>query len=345
MAITGNTASEIGDEMQMNSTEVAIDGILSWVGFEDVTEFESATRFFTKEFRYSTDGGGSYSAWLDLTDSGTFPILLDNIESALVEYRYIRAGADADDYLFFYDVTLLAPFYIDFRGIIRKLFERFYPKGRAFKLPFQGIRDQINTALTQSENRAYSDARLSNKLILADNKYFGVEDANIWERRLGIPNGTGLKIEERRQNILRKYAFPGTILARQNWRYVERELQRAGFDVYVHENRFPDGGGGFETKTYQEVVGIADFAVHYMGTEHGNIEFGASNDQRVVNYLDPILDDQFDILGNLERTFFIGGAVVGDYADVPIERQTEFRKLILTLKPVQTVAYLIINYV
>ncbi len=342
--IVGNSAGEVGDIILANSTLVAIDGLLTVTGYEESTVGETATRYFTKEFRYSIDGA-AMGAWLDLTDPANFPIILENIVSISIELKYTRAGADATGWIYYNSARLIAPFYVDRRSTIQKLFERFYPKGWAFKIPFDGIRAKVNEALALSENRAYSDAVLTNSSLLPDSKYFGTEDADIWEQRLGLINGTGLSIATRRENILRKYAFPGTIIARQNYRYIERELQAAGFDVYVHENRFPDGGGGFETKTYQQFVDYEGFSVYGAAMGYGFMCYGETKDFRVVNYLDAGLDDSFDFDNNLERTFFIGGSVAGTYADVLLAREEEFRKLILTLKPVQTGAYLVINYI
>ena len=344
MAVVGNSAGEIGDELLSNSTLVAIDGILNITGFEDSTINETTDRFFDKEFRYAVDGG-PMGAYIDLKDESNFPLEFEDLVSISVDFKYTRAGTDATDWLYFNSVKLVGPYYVDRRSLIERLFERFYPKGFAFKIPFQGIRYKINKALTLSENRAYSDAVLSDRSILADSKYFGKEDADLWELRLGIPNGSALPIETRRENILRKYAFPGTIIARANYRYVERELRKAGFDVYVHENRFPDGGGGFETKNYQQFVNLDGFAVHYSSVQLGFMQLGERNDHRAVNYLDPILDDPFNIVDNLERTFFIGAETAGEYAEVSLDRKEEFRKLILTLKPTQTLAYLVVNFV
>jgi hypothetical protein len=61
--------------------------------------------------------------------------------------------------------------------------------------------------------------------------------------------------------------------------------------------------------------------------------------------MDAAVDNTFDYNSNLERTFFVGGATVGDFATVPISRAQEFRQLILTLKPVQTVCFPLINFV
>ena len=54
--------------------------------------------------------------------------------------------------------------------------------------------------------------------------------------------------------------------------------------------------------------------------------------------------NQFDIGDNYKSTFFIGGAVLGDFANVPFQREKEFRQLVLKLKPDQTIAFIFINF-
>jgi len=53
----------------------------------------------------------------------------------------------------------------------------------------------------------------------------------------------------------------------------------------------------------------------------------------------------FNIGSNLTSTFFIGGAVLGDFVNVDLLRRDEFRQLILKTKPVQTVGYLLVDYI
>jgi hypothetical protein len=66
---------------------------------------------------------------------------------------------------------------------------------------------------------------------------------------------------------------------------------------------------------------------------------------KVANHIDENLDATFTHQNNWIKTFFIGGENLGDFADVPTARKDEFRQLILRLKPTETVAYLLIDYV
>ena len=124
----------------------------------------------------------------------------------------------------------------------------------------------------------------------------------------------------------------------------------AGFDVFVYENRFPDGGGGFETKTVEEFVslGTSGFLAIYGDFEWGELEWGqlgVTDVTLIANSIDQTVDSSFDVGANLRSTFFIGGPNPGDFTDIDPSREIEFRDLILKLKPTQAIGYLLINYV
>ena len=79
--------------------------------------------------------------------------------------------------------------------------------------------------------------------------------------------------------------------------------------------------------------------------QHGDDQHGGGFSQFIANSLDQEQDANFSEGSNLRSTFFIGGATPGLFANVDSEREKEFRQLVLRVKPVQTVAYLFINYV
>ena len=64
-----------------------------------------------------------------------------------------------------------------------------------------------------------------------------------------------------------------------------------------------------------------------------------------MNFIEEAKDATFNEGGSLVATFYIGGEIFGTLADVPTERKNEFRQLILQLKEVNTIAYLLINYI
>lgn len=225
------------------------------------------------------------------------------------------------------------------------LTRQLYPTGRAFKMPEGSYFEKLHKALAVSEEKAYMDAVSTLDSALPDNENFTVDDATAWERRLGLISNGAVPLEDRMLAIQRKYNHPGTIHARQNFRFLEKQLQDAGFDVYVFENRFDDGMGGFNTQTPEALSGITGTVVQYGQFQYGQTRYGVHSRNIVANYIDEKLDKQFNIGNSLRATFFIGANPIGTFADVDVNRKDEFRQLILKAKPVQCVGFLFVNYV
>jgi len=248
---------------------------------------------------------------------------------------------------------------------IEKLTRRLYPKGRAFKFPEFGIADRLNRGLSLLEVEAYNDAISILDSILPDNPNFNEDDATAWEKRLGIITNTSLTLEQRKQALIRKINHPGTIKPRQARIYIESQLRDAGFDVYVYEN-IPEqdpvdvmanalgNTGQYGTYAYgeQSYGSGLDIAIDTLITpiEYGQFQmgqgvYGGNYNNKVMNYLDSDLDLFQDQGENFRASFFIGGDPIGTFADVDASRETEFRQLILKLKPTHTVAFLFVNFV
>ena len=251
------------------------------------------------------------------------------------------------------------------------LTKQLYPSGRAFKIYDGGWYYRLHKGLAASEARAYNAALAVLDSILPDNLNFTSENATQWERRLGLIIGTGVNLEDRKLNIKRKMNHPGTVKPRENWMNLQFQLQSAGFDVWVHENRFYNGStwvtiepgdalinvdygehGDFEHGEFEHgddfsyYANFFIFAEHSDDLEHGEIEHGGwifAN--KIVNFIEESKDARFNEGGSLVATFYIGGEVFGAVADVPEVRKKEFRQLILKLKEVNTVGYLLINYI
>lgn len=242
------------------------------------------------------------------------------------------------------------------------LTKQLYPKGRAFKIPEDGWFYRLHKGLAKSEAVAFNEATGILDAILPDNPNFTAENASEWERRLGMIDGTGVDLESRKLAIKRKMNHPGTMKPRENWMNLEHQLQAAGFDVWVHEN--PDAigpwdalvnvdygeHGEYEHGEIEHGDDLSYYADLFIFAEHGEIEHGEIEHggyiytNKVVNYIDEDKDATFNEGGNLVATFYIGGETFGTFADVPEDRKSEFRQLVLILKEVQTVAYLLVNY-
>lgn len=260
---------------------------------------------------------------------------------------------------------------LSLRDKIFKLVRQLYPKSRIYKIFDGSFWAKLEKAEAVSKSRAYEDATSILFAILPDNANFTADDATDWERRLGLITNLAVSLENRKAAIKRKMNHPGTILARQHYLYVQGQLRAANFDVYVHENRLDDGYGdlsavdpadfisidevgelnefeldefelGDATTVFPDLFNFSELDTFDLG---GNDLNGIQYNSVVVNSLSNAADETFDIGENYRSTFFIGGEIPGTFANVDANRETEFRQLILKLKPSQTVAYLLINYI
>lgn len=223
----------------------------------------------------------------------------------------------------------------DIKTKLLNLTRQLFPTGRAFNFPREGVVEKFNQGLIKSENEAYLFARGILDSLLPDNANFTADDASIWELRLAMPLNTSATLADRKLAIERKLAHPGDILARQHYLYIQGQLQRAGFGVYCHENI---GGAA------PPAGALLPNTIQFGNINYGQAQYSQQLYNIVANYVDEYQDRYFTI-NDFKGAFFIGDALFPGKANVSIDRKDEFRELILRLKPAQTPAILLINYV
>lgn len=232
---------------------------------------------------------------------------------------------------------------------IKALTQMLYPTGRAFRVTEDGDLYLLHQGLNQSEHEALTDAMSILDSILPDNDNFTEEDASAWEVRLGLITNDATPLADRKLAIIRKMNHPGTIKARQHYLYMQGQLQAAGFNVYVYENRFPTYPTGYTTKTPEQFAltpyPMVEIQHDYIFVQHGDVQHGETEGNKVANRINQTIDNYFNIGANYRSTFFIGGPYPGEFANVLASREQEFRQLIFKLKPAQTVGFLLINYI
>lgn len=236
----------------------------------------------------------------------------------------------------------------DFTEVILSLTKKLYPTGRAFKMAQGSNLERLHLGLLMSEDRAFNDALSVLHSILPDNAFFTADDATDWERRLGMISNPLVDLEDRKLAIARKLSYPGVQPAHGHYLYLQDQLQKAGFDVYVYENRFPNypDDGTYYTQTPFEVsldLTILD-EVQHGDIQHGDSQHGYRYNNVIANHIDEELDKDFDVGSSWRSTFFIGGNPLGTNAFVPLIRKDEFRELILKVKQVQDIGFLFITY-
>lgn len=206
--------------------------------------------------------------------------------------------------------------------------------------------------------------------LIADNDNFDETDADNWERVLSLFISE-LTLEQRKAAIIRKQAYPNGILERAYYEFLQQQLQDAGFSVYVHENRFADGSGGWDVQDPDDLTstpyelgstefGVADFAggtagisysitANYLDEDKDNLFYSGILNQAQFGQAQMGISE-FQRAENLDRetglrySFFICGSSFPDMATVPCERKDEFRQLVLTLKHNHIIGFLLINY-
>lgn len=218
--------------------------------------------------------------------------------------------------------------------IYRALTNQLLPTGRAFRMPIGGYFEKLRDGLTVSEGRFRDDARSVLNSILPDNANFTSDDATIWEGRYGLVSNPSVSLADRKAAIERKINQPGPVKPRQNYRYIQKQLNLANFNVYVHENLGrinPLIAGGFINQ-------LGDYQL-------GDAQLGGAVADKVARSVYSADDASFDIGTNYSNVFFIGGPNLGDFANVDADRELEFRDVILKIKPTHLIAYLLLNYV
>jgi hypothetical protein len=221
-----------------------------------------------------------------------------------------------------------------FVGVVQEL----YPTGRAFYLQENGNLNLLHQAINRSFIRVVEDARLTIEGIFPLSDDFTINDAELWEFRLGLLNTGDLTLTERKEAILRKIAYPKNQKARQSKSFIETQLQLAGFNVFLYENTRPYRTPGDIIDLDLGVTQHGGGTQHGAGTTHGSINF-----EVIANY--PVVNESYSVGGNLWATFFVGGPTLGEVAEIPQSRRLEFKELLLKLKPAHTVAFTFINFI
>jgi hypothetical protein len=225
------------------------------------------------------------------------------------------------------------------------LASQLYPTGRAFYMQKGGVMDKTHVAFNTSFIRLVSDARLTIDSTFPDNENFNIDDCALWEYRFGIITDVTLSVQQRRSAIYRRMSRGRNVPARQHRSYIEAQLQLAGFNIYVYENGFIEGGVKVYKRPEDIIAGIAGEVQHGGLSQHGiGMQHGGGNSQLIANSYKS--DEAYSVSDSrLWATFFLGGPTLGSMAVVPAKREEEFRELILKLKPAHLVAFTFIDYV
>jgi len=229
--------------------------------------------------------------------------------------------------------------------ILSNLASQLYPTGRAFYMRKTGVMDNTHLAFNRSFIRLINDARFTIDSTFPDNENFTIDDCRLWEYRFGMITDESLTVKQRMAAIYRRMGRGRNVPARQHKNYIQYQLQLAGFNVYVHENDFIEDGVRVYKKPEDIIAGSVVEVQHGGDSQHGiGMQHGGGGSQVIANSYKP--NELYSISDSrLWASFFIGGQVLGEMAEIPSKREEELRELVLKLKPAHLIAFTFINFV
>lgn len=92
MPVLTGTFSSVGDSLTIQLNPIGV--VQTFNGYTDTTTGVTGTRLFTKEYRYSVDGGYTWTSWNTLTNLALQAIIANQYSLYYFEIRYVRTGAD-----------------------------------------------------------------------------------------------------------------------------------------------------------------------------------------------------------------------------------------------------------
>jgi hypothetical protein len=108
MAVSNNTLSEIGDVLIIPATS-PITGLSTITNYTESVLGVTATRLFTREFRYTIDGV-NWTDYIALTAGNLSAIPINWTYDFQIEYKYTRVGTDTTGLLIVNSVNIVATY-------------------------------------------------------------------------------------------------------------------------------------------------------------------------------------------------------------------------------------------
>ena len=201
---------------------------------------------------------------------------------------------------------------------------------------------------------------------IPDNEIFDNTDILNWERVLGLVQNNSISDDIRKERILSKQTYYLEELGQRE--LIEKRLRENGFDVYVHENRYPNEpietqvgfaecgfaecGGYILTDgdyIYKQPEPYTEICANYIDSEIDSklteSETGAECGLVECGQFECSNDYSIDIDSFNQSVFFVSAEIYPNKSNIDISRKDEFRQIILSLKPITDIALLYVNYI
>lgn len=213
------------------------------------------------------------------------------------------------------------------KGLVFRLFS-----GSKFRLFIDALAEELERIKAHSEN--VRNAGIPG--LLPD------EALSDWETFLALPYDSSLTITERQSRIVGKY----TAMGGQAVEYLQEVMQMAGFPVYGFENvpihidpttiagyLIAGPPGWYSYKTYLAALGGFQLGEYQLAEYSGTIV-------REIEAEIPEIFPQYIFIW-----FLCGPSGIGDFVDIPAARETDFKRLIESVKPAHTWVIAQVNFV
>ena len=251
-------------------------------------------------------------------------------------------------------------------ALIRDITDKLFPTGRAHKTG--DIGDRMRDALSDGVETINDSIDSLIDGVLPDNANFTIDWCLRHERMYGLSVLQADTLQDRMDRILNHIAPPPPNTGMLSLQVLQDEIDAAGWGgvLYIHENvngllpqfvlpqlTFPSQLGDAQGGDGQlgGINFVDDYPQFYDFDQLGDSQGGDGQLGNMPLFNNIIAnsivrkDDLYTNLTPLENTFYISGVNIGDIVTLPQADEIPLRQLLLNIKPLNSVGFLLIEYI
>lgn len=251
-------------------------------------------------------------------------------------------------------------------GLINDITEKLFPTGRAHKVGKVG--EDMRLALSDGVERVNDSIDNLTHGVLPDNPNFTIDWVVRHEKMYGLSVYPGDTLQIRVTRILSHITPINQEYGSLSLDSIQNEINNNGWSgiLFVHENpngfypqqvlpqlSYPPQLGDNQLGDSQ--IGtfdyISDYPQFFVRSQLGDNQLGGVQlgtppqfNNKIANSLKRY-DDLFVNLSPIENTFYVCGQNLGDIVTLPQSDEIPLRQLLLNIKPLNSVGFLLIEYV